>query len=85
MVVEFSNAEFVGNVLQRNLGEGLGGVWEQSNKTAEKTLLDLKCCLGQFGSVNKLTFCEGKEGEKTCLQELLALSPQMDSLNAYLI
>lgn len=40
---------------------------EMSNKTAEKMLLDLKCCLGQFGSVNKLTSCEGKEGEKSWL------------------
>lgn len=44
VVEEFSNAEFVRKVQHRNLEEGLGGVWEQSNKTADKMLLDLKCC-----------------------------------------
>lgn len=53
VVKEFSNAEFVRKMQHRNLEEGLGRVWEQPNKTAEKMLLDLKCCLGQFGSVNK--------------------------------
>lgn len=69
VVEEFSNAGFVRKMQHRNLEEGLGGVWEQSNKTADKMLLDLKCCLRQFSSVNKLTSCGGKEGEKTCLQE----------------
>lgn len=41
----------------------------------------------QFGSVNKLTSCGGNEGEKTAYKsnKVLTLSPQMDSLNVYLI
>lgn len=71
VVEEFSSAGFLRKMQHKNLEKDLSVVWEQSKKTAKKILLNLKCFLEQFDSVNKLNSCEANwEGNRTCLQEL---------------
>lgn len=56
-----------------NLELGDGG-WVQiagEIKKAGKMVLDLKCCLEQFGPVMKLTSCKGKKGGKKMLVRVM--------------